>query len=123
MKKIFEIKPKKDFYSHSYISLKNSYFFHSVGKAANSTVKHFLYLEELKGSGLKCRTVHDRVCSPLISPYQLNNGMVKDVLEGNFFKFTFVRNPYSRALSCYLDRIKNHRTVPYKKLVKQAIKA
>ncbi|WP_154067066.1 hypothetical protein [Pseudomonas sp. CC6-YY-74] len=75
-------KPKKDFYNHSYISLKNKYFFHSVGKAANSTVKHFLYGEELAGTGISYKTVHDRLSSPLISPYQLTESALEEVLFG-----------------------------------------
>lgn len=114
-------KPQKDFYNHSYISLRNKYFFHSVGKAANSTVKHYLYDEELKGTGIKYKTVHERLNSPLISPFQLDDALLSEVLYSeNYFKFTFVRNPYSRILSCFLDRIQDKRSAPYKELVRWA---
>lgn len=114
-------KPIKDFYSHSYISVRNKYFFHSVGKAANSTVKHYLYTEELKGTGIKYRTVHERLNSPLVSPFQLDESLLSEVLYSErYFKFTFVRNPYSRILSCFLDRIQDKRSAPYKELVRWA---
>lgn len=112
-------KPIHDLYSHSYISLKNKYFFHSVGKAANSTVKHFLYLGEARGTRFKYENVHDRRLSPLISPFQLTEEHLMEVFNSeDFFKFTFVRNPYSRLLSCYLDRIVPMRSTPYKELVR-----
>lgn len=113
-------KPIHDLYSHSYISLKNKYFFHSVGKAANSTVKHFLYSAETKGTRFKYENVHDRRLSPLISPFQLSEKEFFEIINrDDFFKFTFVRNPYSRLLSCYLDRIVPMRATPYKELVRK----
>lgn len=112
-------KPIHDLYSHSYISLKNKYFFHSVGKAANSTVKHFLYLGEARGTRFKYENVHDRRLSPLISPFQLTEENLLEIFNSqDFFKFTFVRNPYSRLLSCYLDRIVPKKSTPYKELVR-----
>lgn len=112
-------KPKKDFLNHSYISFKNKYFYHSVGKAANSTVKHYLYSEELRGTGFKYKSVHDRMESPLLSPFQVGDDELFRVLFGNeYFRFTFVRNPYVRILSCYLDRIRNENSAPYKDLVR-----
>lgn len=112
-------KPIHDLYSHSYISLKNKYFFHSVGKAANSTVKHFLYLGEAKGTRFKYENVHDRRLSPLISPFQITEKHLLEIFNSEeFFKFTFVRNPYSRLLSCYLDRIVPKKSTPYKELVR-----
>ncbi|WP_438455127.1 sulfotransferase family protein [Vreelandella venusta] len=112
-------KPIHDLYSHTYISLKNKYLFHSVGKAANSTVKYFLYAEESRGTRLKYDNVHDRRASPLVSPFQLPSSCLFDIFSSEeYFKFTFVRNPYSRLLSCYLDRIIPKRSTPYKELVK-----
>lgn len=112
-------KPIHDLYSHMYISLKNQYLFHSVGKAANSTVKFFLYAGEARGTRYKYESVHDRRSSPLVSPFQLSEKQLIDILEQkDFFKFTFVRNPYSRLLSCYLDRIVPGKSTPYKEFVR-----
>ncbi|MCO7227699.1 sulfotransferase family protein [Halomonas sp. CnH100-B] len=112
-------KPDFDFNSHAYISLKNKYFFHSVGKAANSTVKHFLYGAESKGTKLKYDNVHDRRASPLLSPFQLPEKILAGVMSGkDSFNFTFVRNPYSRLLSCYLDRIVPKQSAPYRELIR-----
>lgn len=112
-------KPINDFYSHTYISLKNKYLFHSVGKAANSTVKYFLYAEEARGTRLRYTNMHDRRSSPLLSPFQLSEDHLSNVLSSeDFFKFTFVRSPYSRLLSCYLDRIVPRKSTPYKELVR-----
>lgn len=115
------VKIYKEFNSHSYISLKNKYYFHSIGKAANSTVKHYLYTQELIGSGLKYKTVHDRLNSPLVSPYQLSDDLLSSVMSGDeYFRFTFVRNPFSRLLSCYLDRLQDKKSAPYKEFMRYA---
>lgn len=115
---VSKIKPLRDFYDHSYISLKNKYFFHSIGKSANSTVKHFLYLIEYQGTRYKTKSVHDRQSSPCLSPFQLSEKLYEDVFfSDDFFRFTFVRNPYTRLLSCYLDRIVPKISAPYKQLL------
>ena len=112
------IKPLRDFHDHFYISMKHKYAFHTVGKAANSTIKSLLYKEEIKGTWVRMPSVHQRASSPLISPYQLSNEDLNRVLYGDeFFRFTFVRNPFSRLLSCYLDRIANGGTRPYRELM------
>lgn len=116
--KVGQTKPTRDFHEHFYISLKHRYGFHTVGKAANSTVKHILYEQELRGTRFPMPSVHDRMAAPLLSPYQFSDSQLTDILfAGDTFLFTFVRNPFSRTLSCYLDRIQDHKSRPYRELM------
>lgn len=115
---ITKVKPKKDFFNHTYISLRNHYVYTAVGKAANSTVKHYLYELEYTGSFFKTKTLHDRQCSPLLSPFQLPSPLLKEVFTSHlYYRFSMVRNPYTRLLSCYLDRIVPAHSAPYKQLL------
>ncbi|MDT8328883.1 MAG: sulfotransferase family 2 domain-containing protein [Roseovarius sp.] len=117
--RIAKTKPKRDFFDHAYISFKHRYAMHTVGKAANSTVKFLLYQLELEGTHLRMPSVHERAKSPLLSPYQLSETDLETVFAGDeFFRFTFVRNPYSRLLSCYLDRIVGGNTRPARELLR-----
>jgi DNA-binding ferritin-like protein (Dps family) len=50
--------------------------------------------------------VHNRAKSPLLRPSDVFSDIKE--LEG-YFKFTFVRNPYTRVLSAYLDKIKGNK--------------
>lgn len=109
----------RDVNDHTYISLRRRYMFHTVGKAANSSVKEIMYKLELAGTHYKSPSVHARQMSPLLSPYQLDDrGFESVFLSDGFFRFTFVRNPYSRLLSCYLDRIADQKSRPYLELVR-----
>lgn len=49
--------------------------------------------------------VHDKHCSPLRSPHDDLSKFMKCFLSDDCFKFSFVRNPISRTLSAYLDKI------------------
>jgi hypothetical protein len=118
LQRVCQVKPKTDFYSHTYISLKNAYVYFAVGKAANSTVKHHLYELEHQGTHFKTKSVHDRQNSPLLSPYQLPQAMMEEVFTSDkYFRFVVVRNPYTRLLSCYLDRIVPANSLPYRQLI------
>ena len=57
VEKITMTKPKRDFFDHFYISLRHRYAFHTIGKAANSTVKYLLFKKELAGTHLKLPSV------------------------------------------------------------------
>lgn len=117
--RISRLKPRRDFLDHTYISLRNKYVFHTVGKAANSTVKRYFYALELKGSHFSMPSVHDRGSSPLLSPFQLDGQTLEKALMGDeFLRFTFVRDPYARLLSCFLDRIQDHKSRPYRELMR-----
>lgn len=116
--KVAGIKPKQDFFNHTYISLRHGYMYAAVGKAANSTVKHYLYELEYTGTRFKTKSLHDRQSSPLLSPFQLPRPMLVEVLTSpKHLRFTVVRNPYSRILSCYLDRIVPANSQPYRQLI------
>jgi hypothetical protein len=112
-------KPRSDFNDHFYISIKNKYAFHTIGKAANSTVKFIFYSKEVEGTHYKPPNVHIKAESPLLAPFQLPPDLLTSIFDrSDFFKFTFVRNPYSRLLSCYLDRILPKKSRPYRELLR-----
>lgn len=116
--KVAGVKPKADFLNHSYISLRNHYVYLAVGKAANSTVKHHLYELEYAGTRFKTKSVHDRQSSPLLSPFQLPDDLLGEVFTSpKYYRFSVVRNPYTRLLSCYLDRIVPGDSAPYRQLL------
>ena len=117
--KVASIKPKADFLALTYISLRNHYVYLAVGKAANSTVKHHLYELEYTGTRFKTKSVHDRQTSPLLSPFQLPDDLLEEVFtSAKYFRFSVVRNPYSRLLSCYLDRIVPGAGAAYRQLIR-----
>lgn len=49
--------------------------------------------------------VHDRGHSPLKMLRELGDAEAQRVVQGNYKRFSFVRNPYARVLSAYLDKI------------------
>lgn len=107
IKEIFvKKKPVKDFEISTHISLTNKYVFVQISKAASSNVKWTLQSLECKHSPWKVIDVNNKFFSPHISPYQITNEMLEGVFNSEEYKrVTFVRNPYSRILSCYLHRI------------------
>ena len=57
------------------------------------------------------------------TPTSLGFSQVKEVLE-NYYKFTFVRDPFSRILSAYLQKIeqgKGTRKAKYKKMIRKRL--
>lgn len=88
-----------------------------VAKSACSSIKRFLIKNELPSINIfddkdleyyKFDFMHMRNYSPLLNPGQLYpfQGHLKD---DRFFKFSFVRHPYDRVLSAYLDKIVHNR--------------
>jgi hypothetical protein len=76
-------------------------------KVACTTVKRILQTAEL-GADRRAdlpEDVHARATSPLLSPGHDPAGFVSALLDPGTFCFAFVRNPYSRALSCWLDKM------------------
>ena len=89
------------------ISLKHRYAFVETPKVCCSTIK--LNLQRLE-TGLFDFTwpgemdIHNRDFSPLLKPSQVHD-FDKVLAAENLYTFCFVRNPYTRLLSCYLDKI------------------
>lgn len=99
-------KPKKDFQISTHISLPNKYAFIQVSKAASSSVKWALQTLEFAKTSWHVTNVNNKFLSPHISPYQVDDETLDKIFFSDSFKrVTFVRNPFTRILSCYLHRI------------------
>lgn len=90
-----------------HISLKHAYLFYETPKSGCSTIKRRLQRIELSDTPFKpSNSVHSRFESPMIAPSQLPRAQLNEILADHRFpKFCFVRNPFTRALSAYLDKI------------------
>jgi hypothetical protein len=99
--------PKNEVYYNINISLKNRYIYCETAKSACTTIKRTLMNAELSGTGYRPKRVHlDAFSTPFIKLFQLDfNKVIKLFRSPDYFKFGFVRNPYLRILSAYLDKI------------------
>ncbi|MEM9740215.1 MAG: sulfotransferase family 2 domain-containing protein [Pseudomonadota bacterium] len=91
------------------ISLKHKFVYFRVPKAANSSVKHYIYTQEtiFDGKTIKDSLIHDVHYGPVVRPSMigLDSDMLTEIMTSpDWYRFTVVRNPYSRILSAYLDR-------------------
>ncbi|ULO01691.1 sulfotransferase family protein [Campylobacter sp. RM5004] len=84
------------------ISSKYKYIYFETPKVACSTIKRTL--QELEDIHNVPRSPHDKINSPLKSPLDIESGV--EIFD-EYFKFSFVRNPYTRILSCYLQKFCN----------------
>jgi hypothetical protein len=99
--------PLSTFIYSIHISLRYSYIYVECPKCACTTIKSALIRMELGDKDYmfdEPGDIHLRDFSPLLSPRQV--GAFEERLRSPFIvKFCFVRNPYSRLLSAYLDKI------------------
>lgn len=89
-----------------HISLRYRYVFVETPKAGCSTVKFLLQCAEVNSPGLSIgiKDLHRRQFSPLLQPSQIPS--LHGILHSaSFLKFCFVRQPQTRFLACYLDKI------------------
>lgn len=109
----------------THISRRHNAVFVEVPKAGCTVVKRVLQHSEHGGEApTQPKSVHDRSTSPLGAP--VRDGFDVDELFGadtRYFRFAFVRNPYSRALSCYLEKIVGDQWLRDKRLPKLGFRA
>jgi dermatan 4-sulfotransferase 1 len=90
------------------ISIKNKYIYFEVPKSGSGSILKALHAVEL-GNHPGVAELEDHpapINSPFVKPYQLGTQEFVHLLKDpNFFKFSFVRNPYTRILSAYLDKV------------------
>jgi sulfotransferase famil protein len=88
------------------ISLMHKYIYIETAKCGCSTIKLTLQRLELGDVNYKrddFEEIHVREYSPLLTPRQV--GSFRNLLNRpDYIKFCFVRNPYTRLLSAYLDK-------------------
>ncbi len=87
------------------IGMRRSFLYFETPKVACSSIKRTLQILELAQGQALGEDVHEKAASPLKGA--LSSGLsYHEIFESpRFFRFTFVRNPYCRVLSCYLDKI------------------
>jgi hypothetical protein len=89
------------------ISYKYKYLYFETPKVACTTIKATLQrmeLEHLESDCIHPKCIHDRDFSPLLKPSQIH-WFPEFIDRPDVFKFCFVRNPYTRMLSAYLDKM------------------
>ncbi|QDL94412.1 sulfotransferase family protein (plasmid) [Paroceanicella profunda] len=96
------------------ISARHRYVYFETPKVACSTIKRFLIKNELPGTELfdkgelsyeEFDFLHNREFSPLLNVKQAYPFRRLLQPDSGFFRFCFVRNPYDRLLSAWLDKI------------------
>lgn len=97
--------PFYEFDHNIHISLKNKFLYVETPKVACSTLKLTLARLELEDESYNRENIHDRNVSPLLRASQVGD-FNKFLNREEIVKFCFVRNPYERLLSCYLDKVR-----------------
>lgn len=89
----------------THLSHKYKYVYVSTAKGGSTFILRQLQFIELGGQGdVSQIKPHIRESSPLAAPLTSFQRFKKALEDDEYLKFCFVRNPFTRALSCYLDK-------------------
>ncbi len=80
------------------------YLYVETPKVGCSTIKLALQKMESGNDVVSKDSIHDRDLSPLASPQTDLPGFLLAQYSPNYLRFSFVRNPFSRIVSCYIDK-------------------
>lgn len=96
------------------ISLEYLYFYCRIAKAANTTIIASLINHEkgIKYDRIELKSIKK---NNFLNPSKLNSEQIQNI--DKFFKFIFVRNPYSRFLSCYINKIRDKNSSSKKRII------
>lgn len=99
---------EKHLYAGSLISMQYKYLYIPTPKVACSTIKMALLKMELDQPDIEYfPLIHNLTRSPFLNLSQIGDAEVF-INRPDIFRFCFVRNPYTRLLSAYLDKIGRH---------------
>jgi hypothetical protein len=86
-------------------SLRYGYIYVETPKVGCSTIKRILQTAEVNNDESRLpQDVHDRMNSPIPTMNRAPGQFRELLYNQETFRFCFVRNPFSRVLSCYLDK-------------------
>lgn len=115
VEKYIKYMPYNNFEYAVNISLKNKYIYVENPKVGCSTIKDTLQRMDLEYAELKRDDpddIHNRKYSPLLMPSQ-TCGLDRLINNPDYFSFCFVRNPYARLLSAFLEKIEKNKQVKW----------
>lgn len=87
------------------ISVKNRYLYLETPKVACTTIKNSLHYYEMGNTHSSTDGIHNKKISPLKGLTDSGLTFEQAFYGNDFYRFAFVRNPYPRILSCYLNKI------------------
>ena len=104
LSQIFSDNPLNANYRVNY-SDENRYIYVETAKVSCSTIKCTLQKIEKDDPFYLSDDIHDIRMSPLKSPLQEETEFCRKLYSDKYIKFCFVRNPFTRLVSAYLDKI------------------
>ncbi len=90
--------------SEAVIDIKRKFLYNRIPKSANTTLMAALSEGNKDKENISELQISKRYKKSHRCPSELKRGEFKEM--GNIFKFLFVRNPYRRTLSAYLEKIR-----------------